>query len=147
MKETERDLQKFKSAQLTSSVDGVIGEGRDIGPFRLWTYRAPEGVSAADLRELALRGRATARPDMGVGMVGATVVDGRAALISVVNPRAQELGLTARALLDAALPAIDGRGGGKDDIAQGGGPRPDGLDEAFGAVQDYVASLASGSPS
>ena len=147
MKETERDLQKFKSAQLTSSVDGVIGEGRDIGPFRLWTYRAPEGVSAGDLRELALRGRATARPDMGVGMVGATVVDGRAALISVVNPRAQELGLTARALLDAALPAIDGRGGGKDDIAQGGGPRPDGLDEAFGAVQDYVASLASGSPS
>ena len=142
LKDAERELQRYKSAQLTSNVEGVIGEGRDLGPFRIWTYRAPDGTSAGDLRELALRGRATARPDMGVGMVGASVEDGRVALVSVVNDRARELGLTAKALLDAALPAIDGRGGGKDDIAQGGGTRADGLDEAFAAVQAAVASLA-----
>ena len=142
LKDAERELQRYKSAQLTSNVEGVIGEGRDLGPFRIWTYRAPDGTSAGDLRELALRGRATARPDMGVGMVGASVEDGRVAMVSVVNDRARELGLTAKALLDAALPAIDGRGGGKDDIAQGGGTRADGLDEAFAAVQAAVASLA-----
>ena len=142
LKDAERELQRYKSAQLTSNVEGVIGEGRDLGPFRIWTYRAPDGTSAGDLRELALRGRATARPDMGVGMVGASVEDGRVALVSVVNDRARELGLTAKALLDAALPAIDGRGGGKDDIAQGGGTRADGLDEAFAAVQAAVAALA-----
>ena len=142
LKEAERELQRYKSAQLTSNVEGVIGEGRDLGPFRIWTYRAPDGTSAGDLRELALRGRATARPDMGVGMVGASVEDGRVALVSVVNDRARELGLTAKALLDAALPAIDGRGGGKEDIAQGGGTRPDGLDDAFAAVQAAVAAMA-----
>jgi alanyl-tRNA synthetase len=142
LKETERELQRYKSAQLTSNVEGVIGEGRDLGPFRIWTYRAPDGTGAADLRELALRGRASARPDMGVGMVGASVEDGRVALVSVVNDRARELGLTAKALLDAALPAVDGRGGGKDDIAQGGGTRADGLDDAFAAVQAAVAALA-----
>jgi alanyl-tRNA synthetase len=142
LKETERELQRFKSAQLTSNVEGVIGEGRDLGPFRIWTYRAPDGTAAADLRELALRGRSTARPDMGVGMVGASVEDGRVALVSVVNDRARELGLTAKALLDSALPAVDGRGGGKDDIAQGGGTKPAGLDDAFAAVQSYVATLA-----
>ena len=142
LKEAERELQRYKSAQLTSNVEGVIGEGRDLGPFRIWTYRAPDGTSAGDLRELALRGRASARPDMGVGMVGATVEDGRVALVSVVNDRARELGLTAKALLDAALPAVDGRGGGKDDIAQGGGTRADGLDDAFAAVQAVVAAMA-----
>jgi len=142
LKDAERELQRYKSAQLTSNVEGVIGEGRDLGPFRIWTYRAPDGTSAGDLRELALRGRATARPDMGVGMVGAAVEDGRVALVGVVNDRARELGLTAKALLDAALPAVDGRGGGKDDIAQGGGTRPEGLDDAFAAVQAAVAALA-----
>ena len=142
LKDAERELQRYKSAQLTSNVEGVIGEGRDLGQFRIWTYRAPDGTSAADLRELALRGRSTARPDMGVGMLGASVDDGRIALVSVVNDRARELGLTAKALLDAALPAIDGRGGGKDDIAQGGGTRVEGLDDAFAAVQAAVAVLA-----
>ena len=142
LKDAERELQRYKSAQLTSNVEGVIGEGRDLGPFRIWTYRAPDGTAATDLRELALRGRSTARPDMGVGMVGASVEDGRVALISVVNDRARELGLSAKALLEAALPAVDGRGGGKDDIAQGGGTKPDGLDDAFAAVQALVASMA-----
>ena len=142
LKEAERELQRYKSAQLTSNVEGVIGEGRDLGPFRIWTYRAPDGTSAGDLRELALRGRSSARPDMGVGMLGASVEDGRVALVGVVNDRARELGLTAKALLDAALPAVDGRGGGKDDIAQGGGTRPEGLDDAFAAVQAAVAAMA-----
>ena len=63
-------------------------------------------------------------------------------LLNLAQARARELGLTAKALLDAALPAIDGRGGGKDDIAQGGGTRADGLDDAFAAVQAAVAALA-----
>ncbi len=142
LKDAERELQRFRSAQLTSNVEGVIGEGRDYGPFRLWTYRAPDGLTANDLRELAVRGRAAARPDRGVIMIGATLTEGRLALVSVVNPRAQELGVSAKDVLQAALPPIDGRGGGKDDIAQGGGTKPEGLDAAFAAVADFVASRA-----
>ena len=75
-------------------------------------------------------------------MIGATLTEGRLALVSVVNPRAQELGVSAKDVLQAALPPIDGRGGGKDDIAQGGGTKPEGLDAAFAAVADFVASRA-----
>ncbi|MGI9196422.1 MAG: alanine--tRNA ligase [Candidatus Nanopelagicales bacterium] len=142
LKDAERDLQKLKSAELTSNVAGVIGEGFDFGPFRVWTYRAPDDVSANDLRELALRGRASARPDMGVVMVGASVAEGRVSLVCVVNPRAQELGVSARDVLAAALPAVDGRGGGKDDIAQGGGTSPAGIEAAFDAVRAHMKALA-----
>ena len=142
LKDAERDLQRARSAELTSNVEGVIGEGRDYGPFRLWTYRAPDGLTANDLRELALRGRAAARPDRGVIMIGSSLADGRLAVVAVVNPRAEELGVSAKEVLKAALPAIDGRGGGKDDIAQGGGSNPDGLDDAFASVHAYVQSRA-----
>ena len=142
LKDAERDLQRARSAELTSNVEGVIGEGQDYGPFRLWTYRAPDGLTANDLRELALRGRAAARPDRGVIMIGSSLADGRLAVVAVVNPRAEELGVSAKEVLKAALPAIDGRGGGKDDIAQGGGSNPDGLDDAFASVHAYVQSRA-----
>ena len=142
LKEAERDLQRVRTAQLTSNVEGVIGEGRDIGDYRVWTYRAPDGTNAGDLRELALRAKGTVRPDKGVVMVGAAVEDGRVAMICVVNDRCRELGLTAREALQAALPAVDGRGGGKDDIAQGGGTSPDGIDRAFADVIAMVEARA-----
>ena len=142
LKEAERDLQRVRTAQLTSNVEGVIGEGRDIGDYRVWTYRAPDGTNAGDLRELALRAKGTVRPDKGVVMVGAAVEDGRVAMICVVNDRCRELGLTAREALQAALPAVDGRGGGKDDIAQGGGTSPDGIDRAFADVMAMVEARA-----
>jgi alanyl-tRNA synthetase len=136
LKDAERELQRIRTAQLTSNVEGVIGEGRDIGEFRIWTYRAPDGTSPGDLRELALRARGSVRPDRGVAMIGAAVDDGRVALVSVVNERCRELGLTARDVLQAALPAVDGRGGGKEDIAQGGGTQVDGIDRGF---EDVIA--------
>lgn len=138
LKETEKELQRIRSAQLTSNVEGVLGEGRDFGEYRIWTFRAPEGFSPADLRELATRARKTIRPDMAVAMVGATITEGRVGLVAMVNERSQSLGLTARDVLNAALPAIDGRGGGKDDIAQGGGTRVDGLDQAFADVVTLI---------
>jgi len=142
LREAERELQRFRSAQLTSNVQGVIGEGNDYGDVRVWTYRAPDGLSANDLRELATKGRAAARPDCGVAMIGATIADGRVSMVAIVNARSIELGLTANDLLQAALPAVDGRGGGKDDIAQGGGTKPDGLDAGFEAVRALVKSRA-----
>ena len=37
------------------------------------------------------------------------------------------------------LPEIDGRGGGKKDMAQGAGTRPDGIPAAVAALQAAVA--------
>ncbi len=42
--------------------------------------------------------------------------------------------------LNAQLPAIEGRGGGKADVAQGGGSKPDGIDDALAAVRSTVAA-------
>ena len=144
LKESERELSKVRSATLAANVEGTLGLGQDFGPFRLWTFTAPEGTSANDLRDLLVKARGNARPDMGVIMVGAAIAEGRVALTVGINPHAQSLGLSASALLQTMLPSVEGRGGGKDDMAQGGGTRVEGIDEGFEAVRALVAGKAAG---
>ena len=50
-------------------------------------------------------------------------------------------GLSANELVRAVSPFVDGRGGGKDDVAQGGGADATRVDEALAAV---LASVAAG---
>jgi alanyl-tRNA synthetase len=138
LKEAERDLAKVRSAQLTASIDGIIGEGTDVGPVRMWDFVAPEGTSGNDLREILMKVRGRARHDIPVIVVGAAVTDGKVALIAGASPQAIAIGITANAALQAALPSIGGRGGGKDELAQGGGTDPSGLEAAFEAVATMV---------
>ena len=138
LKSAERDLAKVRSAQLTTSMDGIIGEGRDVGPIRLWDFVAPEGTTANDLRELLAKTKGRARPDIPVIVVGAAVADGKVSIITGASTQAIALGVTAKAVLEAAAPSIDGRGGGKDELAQGGGTNPDGLDAAIAAVEALI---------
>jgi alanyl-tRNA synthetase len=142
LKSAERDLAKVRSAQLTTNLDGIIGEGRDIGKVRMWDFVAPEGTTGNDLRELLLKTRSRARHDIPVVIVGASVTDGKVAMVTGASPQAIALGITANAILQAAAPSIGGRGGGKDDFAQGGGSSPDGIEAAFAAVEAMIRERA-----
>jgi alanyl-tRNA synthetase len=134
LKNAERELQQLKSAQMLARLDDIVGTGRDIGAFRLWTFTAPEGVAANDLRDLVQRAKAMARTELPVCVVGMAVHDGKVSAVAAVNDASVRAGATARDLLAAAAPAIDGRGGGKDLLAQGGGSNPAGIATAFEAV-------------
>ena len=142
LKDAERDLAKVRSAQLTTNLDGIIGEGKDIGSVRMWAFVAPEGTSGNDLRELLTKARGRARHDIPVVVVGAAVADGKVSVIAGASPQAIALGVTANAVLQAALPSIAGRGGGKDEMAQGGGTDASGLPGAFEAVEALIRERA-----
>lgn len=139
LKEAEKELEQIRKTQMLSQVESMMGSGNDIGPYRIWTVRAPDGLSGGDLRQLVTRARDLANPERSVGLLVATADDGKISLAAAVNQRGQDAGLSARELLAAALPAVDGRGGGKVDMAQGGGSKPEGLEDAFTAVRDFVA--------
>ena len=55
------------------------------------------------------------------------------------TPAAQDLGLRASELVKALSAAVDGRGGGKADLAQGSGRNPAGIDAALKALRAEVA--------
>ena len=101
------------------------------------THRA-EGVGSADARSLAfdVRGRLQGRPAV-VVIVG--TVSGQLSVVVALNEAAQERGLSASELIGVIGEHVGGRGGGKADVAQGGGSDVGGIEAGFGAVRDAVA--------
>jgi len=144
LREAERELQGLRARAVLARAGELAAAARDVFGVALVTAEAPEGTAAADLRRLVLdvRGRLdAARPAVVVAGAGA---DGRAAVVVGVNATAREWRLSAQEIVRALGPAIDGRGGGTDELAQGGGQRPAGLPDAWRLVEEFVASRVTG---
>jgi alanyl-tRNA synthetase len=80
------------------------------------------------------------------GEPGAVVVvgqaDGKVSVVAAVNDAGRERGVSANALIRAVGPLLGGKGGGKDDLAQGGGTDAGRIDEALALVRTEVARMA-----
>ena len=68
--------------------------------------------------------------------------DGKVAVVAAVNDAARDRGLSANSLVGAIGPLVGGRGGGKDDVAQGGGTDTSRIDEALALVVAEVGRTA-----
>jgi alanyl-tRNA synthetase len=151
LRDAERELTRMQSAQLANVAVGLAGQAKDVGGVAYVAHQAPGGTQADGIRKLALdvRGQIPAnRP--GVVVIAGVPAD-RPAVVVAVNEAARARGIAAGALIGTATAALGGRGGGKADIAQGGGAmlgdRTDqAIAEAFDAVQAVIAGIgASGS--
>jgi alanyl-tRNA synthetase len=138
LKDAEKEIAVMKSASLVANLDGLIGLGETYGDARIWTFQAPEGTDAQGLRELINKSIETVRREIPSVIVGSAVADGKVSIMVGTNAKGREVGLKASDVLKAALPAIGGRGGGKDDVAQGGGTDASGLEAAFIAARESV---------
>jgi alanyl-tRNA synthetase len=135
----EKEIEQVRVASLLASAGEVAAAARDIGGVAFVGHRAPEGAGAADVRRLALdvRNRLRGRPSV-VTVIGAAA--GRPAVVVALSDDARERGLSANELVKVAAGALGGSGGGKDDVAQGGGVDPSAIDEAIGQVERTVAA-------
>ena len=105
----------------------------------VWWRSACPAVSPTDLRSLVgdIRGKLGADP-----AVVALIAEGEGDTVPyvvAVNTAAQDLGLTANELIKPVSAAVDGRGGGKPDLAQGSGKDPTAIDAALNALRAEIA--------
>jgi alanyl-tRNA synthetase len=138
LKDAERDLQRFRSAQVLAGVDEAVASAAAVGRFVV-VSRAVEGVAADDLRRFVVAVRDRLSGDAGVVAV-TSVADGKPLLIVATTPAARESGAKAGALVRAGSAVLGGGGGGKDDLAQGGGTDPA---AATAALDRILADLAA----
>ena len=138
LREAERELARLRSAQLLESAGEIAAGAENIGGIAFVAHQAPDGTDADAVRRLALdiRGRILAqRP--AVVMIAGVPAD-RPVVVIAVNEAGRESGLAAGTLVGAAAKALGGGGGGKPDIAQGGGAPNAGagaVNAAFEAVR------------
>jgi alanyl-tRNA synthetase len=134
LRHAERELEKVRADAVLSSA-GALAEGaEDVDGIALVAVAAPDGVSGNDLRALAsdVRGRLGARP----GVVALFSADGdKVSFVVATTAAARDRGVAAGKLIPAFAPAVGGRGGGKPDLAQGGGTNPAGIAEAVTALR------------
>jgi alanyl-tRNA synthetase len=145
LKEAERELQKLRAARLLESAEQIAATAQDISGMALVAHRVPDGTEADDIRKLALdvRGRLP-RTQPAVVMIVGVPVD-RPVVVIAVNEAGRGFGLSAGTLVGVAARALGGGGGGRPDVAQGGGapltPDSSAVDEAFGAVRAALRDI------
>ncbi|MGA4507399.1 alanine--tRNA ligase [Propionibacteriaceae bacterium G1746] len=138
LKDAEKTIAEMKAQQLAAGADDLIKAGRTVGRVLLVSSRL-DGVAAGDLRNLAtdLRGRVAGQPAV-VALIGGTA--DKPAIVVATTDGAREAGVKAGALVGLAAPLLGGKGGGKDDLAQGGGTDGSGAQAALQAIETDLAS-------
>ncbi|MGH3882186.1 MAG: alanine--tRNA ligase [Pseudonocardiaceae bacterium] len=136
LRAAERELERLRAAAVLSSAGLLVEAAEQVGATALVAAQTPDGVSGPDLRALAtdVRGRLGERP----GVVALFSVDSATSKVSFVvatTAAARQRGLAAGALVPVFGPAVGGRGGGKPDLAQGGGTNPTGIPAALAALR------------
>jgi alanyl-tRNA synthetase len=139
LRDADKELAELRGQQNLAAAGSLAASAHDIGGVTVVTG-SPAGLGGGDLRTLALdvRGRLPgAAPTV---VLLASESGGKVALVAALNPAALERGLSANDLLRAAAPAVGGRGGGKADVAQGGGTEPAGIPAALQAGEQAVST-------
>jgi alanyl-tRNA synthetase len=118
-------------------LDRIVRASFDVDGVRVVTAR----IDSAPHEALRLAGDRL-RDQLGPGayLLGG-VADGRVNLVAMVSPDLHGRGVRADALLRPIAARIGGTGGGRADLAQGGGLDAARLDEALDAAADEVRHL------
>jgi alanyl-tRNA synthetase len=140
LRAADRALGQARGEHLVASAATLGAEAEDVAGVLLVSRQTPGTLSADDLRRLALAIRD--RLPAATPVVVALVAPGpeRAAAVVAVNDAGRAAGLAARELIGPLTVALEGKGGGRDDVAQGGGSRPDAAGEALAALRRAVAN-------
>lgn len=142
LKAAEKEIAALRANQLLSEVPNLVAGAESVAGFSFVAKQLP-GTSGEDLRTLAIQVRDAFGPRPGVVALvgGESPAAGKGAkpvLIVATSPAARELGAKAGALVAAGAAALGGRGGGRDDLAQGGGTDPAGAAAALTAIRSAL---------
>jgi alanyl-tRNA synthetase len=138
LRAAEKELDRMRLANARAAAANAAAGAEQIGKVRVVAQRMAGGMSAADLRTLVgdIRGKLGGDP-----AVVALIAEGEndsVPFVVAVNAGAQDLGLRANELVNQLGAAVNGRGGGKADLAQGSGKGAAGIDAALAALRAEI---------
>ncbi|MEV7396569.1 alanine--tRNA ligase [Aeromicrobium sp. NPDC092404] len=138
LKNAEKAAERLKAAQLLGAAGDIAAAAKDIDGVAYVGHHAA-GAGGGDVRTLALdiRGRLRDRPAV-VVVIGDA--GDKPAVVVALNDAAQDRGLSANQLIGVVGEQIGGRGGGKADVAQGGGTDVSAIPAALAAVEAALSA-------
>ncbi|MBN2107647.1 MAG: alanine--tRNA ligase [Deltaproteobacteria bacterium] len=138
-KSLEKEIEKLKSRIMAKEASSIFDAVRDIGGVKVLVAR----VSGQDPKTLRSYGDKV-RDKLGSGvLVLAAEAEGTAQLLAMATKDIAGK-VSAKKIIEFAAPIIGGRGGGRDDMAQAGGPGVDRLDEALVKAVEVIEKNLGG---
>ena len=141
LKVAEKEIERNRLANARAAAGNAAAGAQHIGNVRLVAQRMSAGMTAADLRSLVGDIRGKLGNDAAVVALIAEGDGGSVPYAVAANSAAQDLGLRANDLVKQLAGAVDGRGGGKADLAQGSGKDSSGIDAALDALRAEIARV------
>ncbi len=134
----EKEIERVRVTALLAQAGSLADAARDVFGVRLVGHVA-DGADGTDVRRLALdvRGRMPGESPVVVCVIGSG--GGKPSVVIALNDAARTWGLAAGALVKVAATTLGGSGGGKDDVAQGGGTDPQAAPQALHDVERAIA--------
>ncbi|RNL79213.1 alanine--tRNA ligase [Nocardioides marmorisolisilvae] len=139
LRSAEKEIEKVRLSQLLSAAGDFAARAVDLAGVS-FVGEIVEGAGGGEARTLALdvRGRMPADRPAAVLVIG--VQDGKPSVVAAVNDAGRAAGVSANDLVRAAATLLGGKGGGKDDVAQGGGTDAAKVAEALEAVRGAISA-------
>ena len=141
LRDSEKELEKVRTEQALSRGSELAASARAVGVVNLVGAVVGAMPSADALRTLALDVRDRLGNERGAVVALGGIVAGKPSLVVATNEAAREHSIKAGALVRAVGKHMGGGGGGRDDVAQGGGTKPEGLEAAIDAIRREIESL------
>ncbi|MDR1264469.1 MAG: alanine--tRNA ligase [Propionibacteriaceae bacterium] len=136
LKTLEKELAAVKTAQSLDRAPALAAAAEPVGDYFL-AVAQPSQAGGDQLRQLAQAVRERLEPRPGVVVL---ISDGpKPSLVVATTAAARQLGAKAGQLVALGAARLGGRGGGRDDLAQGGGVDPAGAAAALAAVRQALA--------
>ncbi len=140
LREAERQIAAIRAQQVLAQAADLVSQARDIGGVRVITHDVGSGVSADELRTLVLDLRSRLGDSAGSVVAVTAVANDRPVIVVAANAPARDLGIRAGDLVKVAATALRGGGGGKPDLAQGGGTDAGQIPAALAAVDQAIGA-------
>jgi alanyl-tRNA synthetase len=120
LKDAEKEIEKARKSQLSGSINDYLKTAHDVNGVKVANFLAQGELGANDVRELVTNVRGQLGEAAAV-VIGAGISSDKVNVVVATNDAARKKNLNAGEILNLVLAKLDGKGGGKPDMAQGAG--------------------------
>jgi alanyl-tRNA synthetase len=138
IKRLKKELEQARMKSASAAASSVEDKIREVNGVKVLVHRS-DNLERSQLRTLV----DNLRQKVGSGVVAiGSATDGQVALIVGVTKDLTGK-VQAGKIISQIAPKVGGKGGGRPDLAEGGGTNPGALDEALNATYEVIQSMLS----
>jgi len=137
LKDAEKEIEKARKSQLSGSINDYLKTAHDVNGVKVANFLAQGELGANDIRELVTNVRGQLGEAAAV-VIGAGISSDKVNVVVATNDAARKKNLNAGEILNLVLAKLDGKGGGKPDMAQGAGTNVSDAKNVIAGVDNLI---------